>query len=143
MNRVVSFFAEGVAAPEGSHRYVGYRGGRPVVAHDNPRLAGWRTIVARAANDAARSAGWAPQYDGPVAVQAHFYLPHPKRPRFPDRAATKPDLDKLARAVGDALAAPGGILLEDSRIVTWVLTKRWASDGQPPGVHVAVTAIDD
>lgn len=93
MNRVVSFFAEGVAAPEGSHRYVGYRGGRPVVAHDNPRLAGWRTIV--------------------------------------------------ARAVGDALAAPGGILLEDSRIVTWVLTKRWASDGQPPGVHVAVTAIND
>lgn len=143
MNRVVSFFAEGVAAPEGSHRYVGYRGGRPVVAHDNPRLAGWRTIVARAAADAARSAGWAPQYDGPVAVQAHFYLPRPKRPRFPDHAATKPDLDKLARAVGDALAAPGGILLEDSRIVTWVLTKRWASDGQPPGVHVAVTAIDD
>ncbi len=143
MNRVVSFFAEGVAAPEGSHRYVGYRGGRPVVAHDNPRLAGWRTIVARAANDAARAAGWAPQYDGPVAVQAHFYLPRPKRPRFPDHAATKPDLDKLARAVGDALAAPGGILLEDSRIVTWVLTKRWASDGQPPGVHVAVTAIDD
>ena len=135
MNRVVSFFAEGVAAPEGSHRYVGYRGGRPV--------AGWRTIVARAANDAARSAGWAPQYDGPVTVQAHFYLPRPKRPRFPDHAATKPDLDKLARAVGDALAAPGGILLEDSRIVTWVLTKRWASDGQPPGVHVAVTAIDD
>lgn len=143
MNRVVSFFAEGVAAPEGSHRYVGYRGGRPVVAHDNPRLAGWRTIVARAANDAARAAGWAPQYDGPVAVQAHFYLPRPKRPRFPDHAATKPDLDKLARAVGDALAAPGGILLEDSRIVTWVLTKRWASDGQTPGVHVAVTAIDD
>lgn len=143
MNRVVSFFAEGVAAPEGSHRYVGYRFGRPVVAHDNPRLAGWRTIVARAAADAARAAGWAPQYDGPVAVEARFYLPRPKRPRFPDYAATKPDLDKLARAVGDALAAPGGILLEDSRIVTWVLTKRWASDGQPPGVHVAVTAIDD
>lgn len=143
MKRVVSFFAEGVAAPEGSHRYVGYRGGRPVVAHDNPRLAGWRTIVARAANDAARAAGWEPQYDGPVAVQAHFYLPRPNRPKFPDHAATKPDLDKLARAVGDALAAPGGILLEDSRIVTWVLTKRWASDGQPPGVHVAVTAIDD
>lgn len=143
MNRVVSFFAEGVAAPEGSHRYVGYRGGRPVVAHDNPRLAGWRAIVARAANDAARSAGWAPQYDGPVTVQAHFYLPRPKRPRFPDHAATKPDLDKLARAVGDALAAPGGILLEDSRIVTWVLTKRWAHADQKPGVHVIVTALDD
>lgn len=42
-----------------------------------------------------------------------------------------------------ALAAPGGVLSEDSRIVTWVLAKRWASDSQPPGVHVIVTALDD
>ena len=139
----VRFFTPGVPAPEGSHKYVGHRGGRPVVAHDNPRLAWWRTIVARAANDAARAAGWDAPHDGPVAVEARFYLPRPKRPRFPDHAATKPDLDKLARAVGDALAAPGGPLAEDSRIVTWVLTKWWASDGQPPGVHVIVTALDD
>lgn len=142
MNRAVRFFTEGIPAPEGSHKYVGYRGGRPVVAHDNPRLAGWRTIVARDAKAAALAVGWTQQHDGPVAVEAQFYLPRPKRPRFPDHAATKPDLDKLARAVGDALAAPGGVLAEDSRIVTWALTKQWAFDGQPPGVHVIVTALD-
>nr|DAN61151.1 MAG TPA: hypothetical protein [Caudoviricetes sp.] len=48
-----------------------------------------------------------------------------------------------AGVFSDALAAPGGPLAEDSRIVTWILTKRWASDGQPPGVHVSVTALDD
>lgn len=139
----VRFFTPGVPAPEGSHKYVGHRGGRPVVAHDNPRLSAWRTLVARDARNAAHAAGWDAPHDGPVAVEARFYLPRPKRPRFADHAATKPDLDKLARAVGDALAAPGGPLAEDSRIVTWVLTKWWASDGQPPGVHVIVTALDD
>lgn len=139
----VRFFTAGNPAPEGSHKYVGHRGGRPVVAHDNPRLAAWRTLVARDARNAARAAGWDAHHDGPVAVQAHFYLPRHKRPRFADHAATKPDLDKLARAVGDALAAPGGPLAEDSRIVTWILTKQWASDGQPPGVHVSVNALDN
>lgn len=139
----VRFFTTGIPATEGSHRYVGYRGGRPVVAHDNPRLAAWRTLVARDARNAARTAGWDSPHDRPVAVEASFYLPRPKRPKFTGHAATKPDLDKLARAVGDALAALGGPLSEDSRIVTWVLTKRWATDRQPPGVHVSVTALDD
>lgn len=142
MNQV-RFFTEGIPAPEGSHKYVGHRGGRPVVAHDNPRLAAWRTLVARDARNAAHTAGWDKPHDGPVTVEAHFYLPRPKRPRFANHAAIKPDLDKLARAVGDALAAPGGPLAEDSRIVTWVLTKHWASDSQPPGVHITVTALND
>lgn len=138
----VRFFTPGVPAPEGSHKYVGYRGGRPVVTHDNPRLAAWRTLVTRDARNATHTAGWDTPHDGPVAVEAHFYLPRPKRPRFTDHAATKPDLDKLARAVGDALAAPGGPLAEDSRIIAWALTKSWATDGQPPGVDVIVTPID-
>lgn len=134
----VRFFTTGVPAPEGSHKYVGHRGGRPVVAHDNPRLAAWRTLVARDARNAAHTAGWDTPHDGPVAVEARFYLPHPKRPKFPDHAATKPDLDKLARAVGDALAAPGGPITEDSRIVTWTLTKQWADPEHGPGVMVTI-----
>lgn len=139
----IRFFTAGIPAPEGSHKYVGHLGGRPVIAHDNTRLAAWRTLVARNARDAAHATGWDTPHDGPVAVEARFYLPRPKRPKFPDHAATKPDLDKLARAVGDALAAPGSPLTEDSRITTWVLTKQWASDHQPPGVHITVTALDN
>lgn len=139
----VRFFTAGIPAPEGSHKYVGHRGGRPIVAHDNPRLDTWRTLVTRDARTTARTTGWHTLHDGPVAVEAHFYLPRPKRPKFPDHAATKPDLDKLARAIGDALAAPDGPLSEDSRIVTWVLTKHWASASQPPGVHIIMTALND
>ena len=139
----VKFFTAGIPTTEGSHKYVGHRGGRPIVAHDNPRLAAWRTLVTRDARNAAHTAEWHTPHDGPVAVEAHFYLPRPKRPRFPNHAATKPDLDKLARAVGDALAAPSGPLTEDSRIVTWILTKQWATDSQPPGVHIIVTALND
>lgn len=139
----VRFFTAGNPAPEGSHKYVGHRGGRPIIAHDNQLLTAWRTLVARNARNAAHTTGWDTPHDGPVAIEAHFYLPRPKHPKFPDHAATKPDLDKLARAIGDALAAPGSPLSEDSRIVTWILTKHWASDSQPPGVHVTVTALND
>lgn len=139
----IKFFTTGIPTPEGSHKYVGHRGGRPIIAHDNPRLAAWRTLVTRDAKNAAHTTRWDTPHDGPVAVEAHFYLPRPKHPKFANHAATKPDLDKLARAVGDALAAPGSPLSEDSRIVTWVLTKQWTPDDQPPGVHITVTALND
>lgn len=142
MNNTFSFFTKGDPIPEGSHKYVGYRNGKPTIVHDNLRLAGWRMIVARDAKNAATAAGWTPQHDGPVTVEARFYMPRPKRPKFPDHPATKPDLDKLIRAVGDALADYNGVLAEDSRIVTWITSKEWASDDQEPGVHITVTALD-
>lgn len=142
MNRTVSFFTKGDPIPEGSHKYVGYRNGKPVIVHDNLMLAGWRLRVARDAKNAARAAGWDAPYDGPVSVEARFYMPRPKRPKFPNHAATKPDLDKLIRAVGDALAAHDSVLTEDSRIVTWITSKEWAADNQETGVHITVTALD-
>ena len=142
MNRTLSFFTKGDPIPEGSHKYVGYRNGKPTIVHDNLRLAGWRMIVARDAKNAADAAGWAPKHDGPVTVEARFYMPRPKRPRFPNHAATKPDLDKLIRAIGDALADYNGVLAEDSRIVTWTTSKEYATDDQKPGVHITVTALD-
>lgn len=141
MNHSISFFTEGDPIPEGSHKYVGYRNGKPTIVHDNLRLAGWRMIIERDARNAAHAAGWDPQHDGPVTVEAHFYLPRPKRPKFPNYPATKPDLDKLIRAVGDALAGHNGVLSEDSRIVTWITTKEFADDKEP-GVHITVTALD-
>lgn len=142
MNRTVSFFTSGDPIPEGSHKYVGYRNGKPTIVHDNLMLAGWRMRVSRDAKNAAQAAGWEPQHNGPVTVEAHFYMPRPKRPKFKGHAATKPDLDKLIRAIGDALADHNGVLAEDSRIVTWITTKEYSSSDQAPGVHITVTALD-
>jgi crossover junction endodeoxyribonuclease RusA len=46
----------------------------------------------------------------------------------------RPDLDKLVRAVLDALT--GSIIIDDSQVVSLVATKEWETNG--PGVMVMV-----
>lgn len=100
-----SFFVPGEPITEGSTRAFA-SGQRVVVTHDRgPKLALWRLAVQDAALKAAREAGWEPHYDGPVRVTATFYLPRPKSaPASRYWPHVKPDLDKLVRAIGDALA---------------------------------------
>lgn len=103
----------------------------------------WRTRVKRAAQEAAREAGWEPRYDGPVAVNAAFFLPRPKSAKKRLWPHVKPDLDKLIRAVCDALAPykQPGVLRDDSRIVTWHATKDYA-DAYKPGALIYVSRVD-
>ncbi len=139
-----SFFVPGEPITEGSTRAF-TSGQRVVVTHDRgPELDAWRTRVKRAAQEAAREAGWEPRYDGPVAVAAAFFLPRPKSAKKRLVPHVKPDLDKLIRAVGDALAPykQPGVLKDDSRIVTWRATKDYA-DAYKPGVLIYVSRVDE
>jgi endodeoxyribonuclease rusA family protein len=140
-----SFFVPGEPITEGSTRAF-TSGQRVVVTHDRGReLDAWRIKVAHAAEAAARKAGWEPRHDGPVAVTAAFLLPRPKSvPKSRQWPYTKPDLDKLQRAVGDALAPykQDGVLKDDSRIVTWHTSKYYADDYKP-GVLVYVSRVDE
>ena len=72
---------------------------------------------------------------GPVEVLLHFELARPKSARrlLP---STKPDLDKLARAVLDALT--GVVFKDDAQVVDLRVTKRYGT----PGVHVIVVQPD-
>ena len=54
---------------------------------------------------------------------------------------TKPDLDKLARALKDALR--GAAYEDDSQVDALEVTKRYARVGEPWGVRVAVHREDD
>lgn len=141
-----SFFVPGEPITEGSTRAF-TSGQRVVVTHDRgPELAAWRIKVARAAEAAAQAAYWEPCYDGPVEVWAEFRLPRPKSaPKSRKHAQMKPDLDKLQRAVGDALAPykRPGVLRDDSRIVAWSAVKRYADDAHPAGVMVRVSKAQD
>lgn len=141
-----SFFVPGEPITEGSTRAF-TSGQRVVVTHDRgPELDQWRLRVSRAAEDAAEAAYWEPRYDGPVEVWAEFRLPRPKSaPKSRKHAQTKPDLDKLARAIGDALAPykRPGVLRDDSRIVAWSAVKRYADDAHPAGVMVRVSKAQD
>ena len=134
-----SFFVPGEPITEGSTRAFA-SGQRVVVTHDRgPELALWRLAVKDAALKAAREAGWEPRYDGPVRVTVIFYLPRPKSvPASRYWPHVKPDLDKLVRAIGDALAPykRPGVLRDDSRIVEWTARKLY-DDTPGAWVHVA------
>lgn len=127
---MISFFVPGIPAPQGSKRHVG--NGRLV--ESSKLLPAWREAVRIAAQQAA---GSNPPIDAPVHVTARFFMPKPKRPRF-NTPAVAPDLDKLQRAVGDGLEA-GGLIKNDSRIISWDSTKHYAGEHQQPGVHIHIT----
>ena len=83
-----------------------------------------------------------------MALRATFYFPRPQSHRLrsgalkaaaPKRPGVKPDIDKLARALCDALT--GIAFADDSRIVTLTAEKRYVDDLLPPGVEVALVAL--
>ena len=137
---MLDFFAEGAPVPQGSkNAYV--RGGRAVLVDANARLKPWRSAVRSAAEAAIAEVGWE-TLDEPCRVYLGFTMPAPKRPRW-DVPAVKPDLDKLTRAVFDALT-DAGVWRDDSRVVSMEVTKKYA--GEPdamPGVWVEVMGLSE
>lgn len=135
---MLDFFVEGTPVPQGSkNAYV--RGGRAVLVDANPRLKAWRAQVRAAAEAAVEDAGWE-TLDEPCRVHLGFTMPAPKRPRW-DVPAVKPDLDKLTRAVFDALT-DAGVWKDDSRVVSMEVTKKYEDeDGAVPGVWVEVESL--
>jgi crossover junction endodeoxyribonuclease RusA len=104
-----------------------------VVIHSTRGLKPWRE---RVATEAKR---WVPEpLTGLVSVRVWFELPRPKRPKFRDLPGVPPDLDKLVRAIGDALN--GVAYVDDGQVVEWRATKAYALD--TPGVTVQIETIN-
>jgi crossover junction endodeoxyribonuclease RusA len=136
----------GMPATQGSKRGIPYRGkdGKQhvaIVENSKEHHRSWREAVAAEARRALYDFGyggniaWSPMTEPIVAVMT-FYLPRPKSAKktvlFHDK---KPDSLKLARAVEDALTKI--IYVDDSRIVTHVIRKRFAVDS-PPRVEIEI-----
>ena len=51
----------------------------------------------------------------------------------------EPDLDKLQRAVGDALSKV--VIVDDAQITGWIPTKRYVGSHEQPGTYIAVHGI--
>lgn len=134
----LAFFVTGTPVPQGSMRAFGSR------IIQSPEVKAWRGEVTAEALTAAEAAGWEELWDGPCALDLIFYLPRPKRPRWP-WPAVRPDVDKLARAVMDALCPRDPdlrVLAEDSRIVALTAIKRYADGDHPAGVHIELTPLE-
>jgi crossover junction endodeoxyribonuclease RusA len=119
--------------------------GKRLVDANDKTLRPWRATVALAAVDAANADGWQ-LLDGPVHLACEFRFPRPKshfgaRGVLPSRAgrwhAQKPDVDKLLRAVCDALS-DAGVWRDDAQVAVVSASKRWTET--TPGLSVSVRA---
>jgi crossover junction endodeoxyribonuclease RusA len=122
---VIELTVIGTPAPQGSK--VRTRWG---VRDDNPNTKPWRATVAAEAAEAMNGTGL---ISGPVAVEVTFVFARPKshygtgsrtdilKASAPFWHTVKPDGDKLARAVGDALT--GQVLRDDSQVARWQIRK--------------------
>lgn len=122
-----SFFIPGTPIPQGSMKIIGKR-----MIHTRQRdLYAWREAVGQAA----MGAGIQP-LEGNVTINAWFYLQR-KKSVTRDHPNVRPDLDKLTRAILDALT---GIAYKDDSQVTRInVSKEYAKDLDSIGVCVTVT----
>lgn len=120
----VEFEVIGTPAAQGSKRHVG----NGVMIETSKQHKPWRATVAAAARDVAAHPDVAAPLDGPLQLVVEFRFPMPaSRPKSVRAAGsalktTAPDLDKLVRAVGDALTE-SGLIHDDARICYLYATK--------------------
>jgi crossover junction endodeoxyribonuclease RusA len=132
---VVEFFVPGKPAPQGSKRHVG----RGIMVESSREVGPWRERVALAAHQAMHRL---PVITGAVTLALTFVLLRPKStPKRRTPAATKrPDVDKLARAVLDAITDV--VIVDDAQVINLRATKRLAELGESPGVKIRVGNAD-
>ena len=129
---MIEFFTPGKPAPQGSKRHVG----RGIMVESSRDVGAWRERIAIAAHNTMRSTGWG-IVSGPVTVTLGFILPRPKNaPKVTPAAMKRPDLDKLVRAVLDAVT--GVVIADDSQVVALHATKIVAAVDDSPGVHTRI-----
>lgn len=130
----LDFTVWGNPAPQGSHRAF-VRNGRAIVTDDSKATKPWKAAVEAAIREALamRDEPWAPaRRASTVSIQFHMRRPKAHyrsdgtlRPGQPELVTTKPDIDKLARAVLDALVN-AGVLADDAYVTDLHLAQRYA-----------------
>jgi len=127
----ITFFVPGSPRPQGSKRaFTNPKTGGVILTESaGAPLKDWRTSVAVVA----QSHFDTPRTD-PVVVSIRFVLRRPKTlPKRVQHHVKRPDIDKLARAVLDALT--GTAIHDDSQVYCLDLTKAyWATTG----AHISI-----
>lgn len=135
MRPSVSFRVSAVPVPKGSLKAFTPKGWtRPVLTSTSRGLKDWASCIRAEAQRHVSSCA-----EGAVSVSLDFRLPRikalPKTKPAPAHTK-KPDVDKLARAVLDALT--GVAWRDDAQVTRLACTKRYASLEEPAGVIVQV-----
>jgi crossover junction endodeoxyribonuclease RusA len=129
----LSTFVPGRPAPQGSKRYVG----NGISIESSKAVKPWRADIRE--HVAALHAG--PPLQGALSVRLEFVMPRPSScpKRFTPAATKRPDVDKLARAVLDALGS-ARLWGDDAQVVQLVVLKRLAEFGEASGCHIQVSS---
>lgn len=142
MNQI-SFAVRGIPTPKGSFTRMpngkmipaGTKESRKrmVIWHDEIQIVAFKHMNER------------PPFTGPIRLMVEFSMPVPESQiRKYERGwlphTKQPDVDKLFRAVSDALT--GVVWKDDSQVCAALVTKCYAWDGSP-GAQVQITEYDD
>lgn len=142
--QAIQFTVYGLPVAQGSKKVIG----KNVIEMADARLRSWRQDVASTARAAMEGAS---PYIEPVDVRLMFWLPRPQnhfgtgrnaeklKASAPIAPAVHPDLDKLARAVLDALT--GIVFRDDKQVVGMTLSKLYAQDSFHPGMIASVMQL--
>ena len=138
--RTLAFTVYGDPVPQGSKRAFVVKQRAVVVDANSAGLKSWRSQVVSAAMEAVNDDPDLLPGDkkhpelGAVKVTLLFFLRQPKRPRS-TVPITRPDLDKLIRAVFDGLT-DAGVIRDDLQVTSLSAGKRYTTD--TPRVQVFV-----
>lgn len=132
----VNLFVPGKPVPKGSFKPVRLPDRVWLKPDSSDRLSAWvASIRAQWINSHEQPFG------GPVNLQLLFYFARPKchlrangdlRPEAPTAKESQPDIDKLCRAVLDALT--GFAYADDMQVVGLLSSKCWATAEEPEGL---------
>lgn len=128
---MVNFFVEGVPVPQGS-KVCKCLQGRAIMWEANSKLKAWRDTVTAQAQIEMLARGLETITE-PVNIVLSFVFEQPKTTNrlLP---SVKPDLDKLIRAVGDALTKSG--IYKDDALVVFISASK--SYGEKPGCEIII-----
>jgi|PlaIllAssembly_1097288.scaffolds.fasta_scaffold04203_6 Holliday junction resolvase RusA-like endonuclease len=135
----------GLPVPQGSVEAALNRvTGKAYVRGVKPNLAKYRADIREGVTRTMSVVG---PLDTPMVVRVEFNLPRPKShynakggltPRAPSWPSKRPDVDKMARAVLDALT--GTVWHDDAQVVRLLATKQYATfaNGRTPSTSIII-----
>ena len=138
---------DGLPIPQGS--MVSNGAGRGLRHSNHVKLKPWRYTVVSAILGA-KPKDWDPSL--PVSVTATVRFPRPQshygtgrnadtlKPSAPTHHAVKPDIYKVARALGDGIEE-SGLVRGDQQITSWNIAKRYTVGDEAPGVLLTLISL--
>ncbi|MDO4857120.1 MAG: RusA family crossover junction endodeoxyribonuclease [Thermoguttaceae bacterium] len=131
MTQNIHFRVDGKPITEGSTKAFTTAKGKPKIVHENPNLKAWRDLIKYSFLDVRNTGKRWELTEAAIELKAVFYL---KR-----GGNHNGDLDKLIRAVGDALT--GVCYVDDDQIVRIMAEKRKADEAHPEGVEISLKSF--